>query len=153
MGRRETSGSVALLLWISVGSGDAGRRQLKDLTSDLILQVNVAARPLGDNAGEHCTGRETVDNEAFPQIHAQFFLVAHDLGCRRILAYIDHGEHARGVSTYPLNGLVAVVDPRWPRKLRSKPVVDVHDDDTVRLASGAAFQLVGVEVSYTIRAS
>lgn len=55
--------------------------------------------------------------------------------------------------TNPLHGLVAVVDPRWPRKLRGKPVVDVHDDDAVRLASGAAFQLVGVEVSYTIRAS
>lgn len=78
--------------------------------------------------------------------------MAHDLGCRRILAYIDHGEHT-SACTDPLNGLVAVVDPRWPWKLRGKPVVDVHDDDAVRLASGAAFQLVGVEVSYAIRAS
>lgn len=61
-----------LLLWISVSSGTAGRKQLEDLTGDLILQVrvNVVARPLGDNAGEHCTGRETIDNEALPQSHA-----------------------------------------------------------------------------------
>lgn len=38
-------------------------------------------------------------------------------------------------STYPFNSVVAVVDPYWPWKLRSEPIIDIYDYNAVFLAS------------------